>query len=187
MLTLQQMKIKVLSLIEEYDPENELLTSDPDISQKLNDVINQIMYELARIKKIPRYVELPVVTGQLLTFADLKAAVGSEIYQVNKIQGVSFEPKANNSIFKILAGGTAEIDVFIYPQRVSEDTPPDHELELSDDALEIMPYGVAADLLKSDVSTEYGSVYGTRYESMLERLDPRSSISNIYVDGGVMI
>lgn len=186
-MTLEEMKIKVLSLIEEYDPENELLTSDPDIAQKLNSVINQIMYELARIKKIPRYVELPVVAGQLLTFADLKESLSSEIYQVNKIRGVLYDPKANGSIFKMLSGGTAEIDVFIYPQRVNEKTPPDHKLELSDDALEVMPYGVAADLLKSDVSTEYGSVYGTRYESMLQRLDPRNQISNIYVDGGVMI
>lgn len=186
-MTLGEIKIKVLSLIEEYDPESDLLTSDPDIAQKLNSVINQIMYELARIKKIARYTELPVIAGDLITFEDLREAVGAEIYQVGKIKGVHYEAKASNSIFKILSTGTAEIDVYIYPQRVNDDTPAEHKLELSDDALEIMPYGVAADLLKSDVSTEYGSVYGTRYESMLERLDPRNSISNIYVDGGVMI
>lgn len=186
-MTLQEMKIKVLSLIEEYNAESELLTSDPDIAQKLNSVINQIMYELARIKKIARYIEIPVVAGELITFDKLKEIVGADVYQINRIKGVHYEAKANGTVFKILSGGTAEIDVFIYPQRVSDDTPPDHQLELSDDALEIMPYGVAADLLKSDVSTEYGSVYGTRYESMLDRLDPRSTISNIYADGGVMI
>lgn len=186
-MTLEELKIKVLSLIEEYDSENDMLTSDPDIAQKLNSVINQILFELARMKRIPRYVEIPVQTGDLITFDMIKEAVHANVYQVNKIKGINFEPKANNTIFKVLTCGTAEIDVFIYPQRVDEQTPPDHKLELSDDALEIAPYGIAADLLKSDVSTEYGSVYGTRYESMLERLDPRSYISNIYIDGGVMI
>ena len=186
-MTLGEMKIKVLSLIEEYDADNEFLTSDPDIAQKLNSVINQIMYELARMKRIARYVEIPVQIGDLITFEKLKEAVAADVYQVNKIKGISVDSKANGTIFKALSSGTAEIDLFIYPKRVNEETPADHVLELSDDALEIMPYGVAADLLKSDVSTEYGSVYGTRYESMLERLDPRSFISNIYVDGGVAI
>jgi hypothetical protein len=48
-----------------------------------------------------------------------------------------------------------------------------------------MPYGIAADLLKSDVSSEYGSVYATRYEQMLQRLDPRNSMTSVYIEGGV--
>jgi hypothetical protein len=50
-----------------------------------------------------------------------------------------------------------------------------------------MPYGIAADLLKSDVSTEYGSIYATRYESMLQRLDPRYQMNSIYIEGGVTV
>ena len=52
-MTLTEMKKKVLRLIEEINPNSELLTDDPDIANKINDVINQIQNELARIKKIP--------------------------------------------------------------------------------------------------------------------------------------
>ena len=53
--------------------------------------------------------------------------------------------------------------------------------------LEIMPYGVAADLLKSDVSAEYGNIYATRYESMLQRLDPRYAMGFVTIEGGVAL
>ena len=50
-----------------------------------------------------------------------------------------------------------------------------------------MPYGVAADLLKSDVSTQYGAVYANRYEAMLQRLDPRNHMTSVYIEGGVSV
>jgi hypothetical protein len=58
---------------------------------------------------------------------------------------------------------------------------------LSQDALEILPYGVASDLLKSDVSTNYGAIYSQRYEIMLQRLDPRYSMASFTIEGGVNI
>ena len=54
MITLGEMKKKVLGLIEELNPKSTLLTDDPDIAAKHNDVINQVMFELARMKKIPK-------------------------------------------------------------------------------------------------------------------------------------
>lgn len=50
-MTLLEMKKKVLRLIEEINDKSALLTDDPDIANKINDVINQIQNELARIKK----------------------------------------------------------------------------------------------------------------------------------------
>ena len=50
-----------------------------------------------------------------------------------------------------------------------------------------MPYGIAADLLKSDISSEYGEIYAKRYESMKQMLDPRYQIASIYIDGGAII
>ena len=52
-MTLKEMKRKVLALIEELNPDSDLLTDDPDIATKINEVINQVMFELARMKKIP--------------------------------------------------------------------------------------------------------------------------------------
>lgn len=186
-MTLQEMEKKVLVLIEELNPKSEYLTDDPDIQAKKRDVINQVMFELARIKKIPKYVEMAVSKDDLVTFEDIEQECGYEIYQLGTIYGVNYSSRANGTVLKILEAGTAQIDCYVYPERITDKTKGNYEFELSPDVLEIMPYGVAGDLLKSDVSTEYGSVYSTRYEAMLQRLDPRYQLGSIRVEGGVNI
>ena len=79
-MTLLEMKKKVLALIEELNPDSEFLTDDPDIATKINDVTNQILFELARIKKISKYAEIEVTAGQQLTFEDIEAVVGYVVY-----------------------------------------------------------------------------------------------------------
>ena len=185
-MTLLEMDKKVLALIEELNPDNENLTDDPDIAAKKYEVMNQKMYELARIKKIPKYVEIEVNEGDILNFESVANASGYEVYQLCNIGGVDFNYKAQGTVIKILESGTAEIEFFAYPERITEKTKAKaYEFELSPDVLEIMPYGVAADLLKSDVSSEYGNVYARTYENMLQRLDPRYSMPVISFEGGV--
>lgn len=187
-MTLLEMKKKVLGLIEELNPGSEYLTDDPDIQAKINEVVNQIMYELARMKKIPKYVEIDVLEGDIVTFAEIEAASGYEVYQVLTFGGVKHATRASGTVFKIAEDGVAEVDFFVYPERITEKTKDKaYEFELSADVLEIMPYGIAADLLKSDVSAEYGSVYATRYETMLQRLDPRYQMTSITFEGGYRI
>ena len=187
-MTLKEMIAKVLVLIEEAKGGATHTTEDPDIAAKINDVINQIMFELARMKKIPQYVEIPVTAGQLVRFADIEKACGYEVYQVGLFAGVKNTPKASGTVWKIHEDGTAEVDFFVYPERITANTKPEaYEFALSPDCLEVMPYGVAADLLKSDISTENGSIYAARYESMLQRLDPRYQMGSIYIEGGIDI
>ena len=165
-----------------------MLTDDPDIATKFNDVTNQVMFEMARIKKFPKYVEMEVNEGDLIDFADIEKKCGYEVYQIALVSGVNFASKANGTVLKILESGVAEIDCYVYPERITEKTKDKaYEFELSPDVLEIMPYGVAADLLKSDVSSEYGSIYATRYETMIQRLDPRYAMTSVYIEGGVDI
>lgn len=187
-MTLLDMRKKVLGLIEELNPKSELLTDDPDIALKMNDVINQIMFELARMKKIPRYIEMEVSEGDLIDYAEIEKQCGSEVYQISLVNGVAYEFKAQGTIIKALESGTMGVDFFIYPERITEKTnAKGYEFELSNDALEILPYGVAGDLLKSDVSTQYGSIYSTRYENMKRELDPRYNMGSITIEGGVYI
>ena len=184
----QEMKKKYLGLIEELNPHSEHLTDDPDIEAKQIEVTNQVMFELARHKKIPKYLEMGVTEGDVITFEDLEKECGYEIYQIALVCGVDYTPKASGTVLKIRSNGTAEIDVYVYPERITEKTKDKaYEFELSNDVLEIMPYGIAADLLKSDVSTEYGSVYATRYQTMLQMLDPRYHRTSVYIEGGVDI
>ena len=184
-MTLKEMKMKVLSLIEELNADSTLLTDDPDIAAKINAVTNQILFELARIKKIPKCVELTVNEGDKIDFADIEKECGYKVYQINLVSGVDYIPKANGTVFKILESGTAEFDCFVYPERITDINQDNYEFEVSEDVLEIMPYGIAADLLKSDVSSEYGSVYATRYESLKQMLDPRYQMTSVYIEGGV--
>lgn len=184
-MNLKEMDKKVLALIEELNPDSEYLTDDPDIAAKKNYVTNQIMFELARIKKIPKYVEIDVSEGDLITFASIGKKAGREVYQVARICGVNVDPRADGTVYKALGDGTAEIDCYVYPERITEENEAAYEFDLSQDVLEVMPYGIAADLLKSDVSSEYGTVYATRYESMLQRLDVRYATSSIYIEGGI--
>lgn len=187
-MTLEEMKKKYLSLIEELNPNSEHLTDDPDIAAKQNEVVNQNMFKVARFKKIPKYVEMTVKKGDIIEFADIEKECGYEIYQVSLVCGVDHVSKAGGTVYKFLADGTAEIDVFVYPERITEKTKDKaYEFELSADALEILPYGIAADLLKSDVSAEYGRIYAEEFEKELARLDSRYQMGFITFEGGVGI
>jgi hypothetical protein len=186
-MTLNEMKKKVLGLIEELNPDSEVLTDDPDIEVKINDVINQIMFELARMKKIPKYFEMEVSKGDLISFADFERECGYEVFQIAVVSGVQHSPKANGTVYKVMENGTMEVECYVYPERITDKTKGGYEFELSSDVLEIMPYGIAADLLKSDVSAEYGNIYATRYESMKQLIDPRYQMPSITFKGGVKV
>lgn len=186
-MTLREEKLKVLSLIEELNPNNKLLTDDPDIGAKLNHVINQVMYKLARFKKIPRYVEMEVSKGDLIYFEDIERECGNEVYQIDIVRGVECELKAQGTVIKILETGTAEIDCFVYPEAITDTTNDSYEFELSSDVLEIMAYGVAGDLLKSDESANFGNLYTQEFEKELQRLDSRYAMPSITIEGGVDI
>ena len=184
-MKLSDIKKKTLSLIEEIDTEEKSLTKDPDIANKLNYVINQVQYELSRVKKIPAYVEKQVLVNDLITFKDIDAT--NDVYQISIVKGAEFEYKADNTIIKCLEDGTLEIEYYKYPLRIDDTTTDEYEFELSDDVLEILPYGVAADVLKSDVSNAYGNVYAERYEQMKQQLDIRYNTGSIEFEGGINI
>lgn len=184
-MILKEMKTKTLALIEELNPNSEYLTDDPDIATKHNEVINQIMFEMARIRKIPRYVQMEVTEGAIIQFSDIEREVGNEIYQIIQFEGVAYESRANGTVFKIKESGTAEIDCFVYPERITDKTKDNaYEFELPPDVLEVMPYGIAADLLKSDESANFGQVYATRYAEMKNEIDIRYMTATISVEGG---
>lgn len=178
-MTLLEMKKKVLSLIEELNPASQYLTDDDDIANKLNHVINQVQNELARIKKITAYTSFDVYDGEIYYLTEIDA----NMYQLDVIKGVDYE--IVGSRVKFLSNGIAEIYYFSYPTTITDTTEDTYVMELDPDVLEVMPYGVAADLLKSDVSAEYGAVYSTRYETMLRRIDPRKHTGNISIEGGL--
>ena len=186
-MTLKEMEMQVFALIEELDMDNKNLTADPDFAAKRRSVINQVMFEMIRIKKLTRYVETAVEAGDLVDFETIGSLCGNDVYQLEKVSGVKHELKAGGTVIKALETGTLEIDFFVYPERITDKTSDSYEFELSQDVLEIIPYGVAADLLKSDVSANYGKIYAERYEQMKNQLDPRYHLGYISCEGGVLL
>lgn len=61
------------------------------------------------------------------------------------------------------------------------------EFDLSEDALEIAPYGIAADILKNDMITNYGKYFNERYQTLKNELDTRITNSTAIIDGGLDI
>lgn len=186
-MTLKELKRKTLVLIEEYNKEAGGLTDDIDIEAKFNDIANQRMFEICRIKKLPKYIETDVEKGDKVTLEDLEKAVGYSVYQVALVSGVDYEAKASGTVFKMLDDGVAEFEVYVYPEAITDKTNSSYEFELPADVLEILPYGIAADILSTDSSSGYGKVYRDMYESMLSRLDPRYIMPSICIEGGVDI
>lgn len=190
-MTLAEMKYKVLRLIEETN-EGSTYTDDPDIQLKLNDVINQVMYELARMKKIPAR-EVVNVDDTYITTNGLEYDLFDieNFYQLDNARfendGKEEELDINMNFIKMPGEGTLTIYYYKYPTRITDDTDDDsYVFELSGDVLEILPYGAAADILKSDVSNSYGQIYQQRYETMLQRLDSRYNTGSVYIDANGM-
>ena len=181
-MTYLEMKRKVLSLMEEISEVKEGSTEDPDIETKLPYVTNQIMYELARIKKIPAYYEKEVKAGDVMLFEAFETETSNKIYQIEVVEGLDADVRGKRITFN--EDGLAKIYYYKYPERIDEKTIPTYEFELDDDVLEIMPYGIVADLLKSDVSSGYGQIYANRYRELLQGLDPRDTVHNAVVVGG---
>ena len=214
-MTLKEAKTKVLSLIEELNPDSEYLTDDPDIQLKINSVFNQIQVELCRLKKIPaKYVYNITEHGNTLAISNIP-----NIYQLKNITPENYEVKGDLEI--VFEDGVEEatiyyykypelIDVIIEPQLIEEEdsesdseeeqTPQyetmeeasarideDYVFELTEDVLEIMPYGVAADILKNDMISNYGKYYYERYNEMKQMIDSRIASGLIVAEGGLDI
>ena len=180
-MTLEEMKLKTYSVIEEYVEEADNLTEDEDLATKMNSCINMIMNEMSRLKKISAYTTLEVTKGDNLAFSD----IASDMYQLNIITGVDYHVIQDRVIFN--ETGTAQIYYYKYPEQITEETEDDYTFELDIDALEIMPYGIAGLLLASDVSNNYGQIYTNLYREKISQLDSRKTMNSVYISGGVDI
>lgn len=197
-MTLRDEKRKVLSLIEEISPESEYLTEDPDIQLKINSVFNQISNELSRVKKIPTKMVYNTTISKTLKLSDIPM-----LYQINNLSTSKYRIVGN---FEIIFDEDVEEEVTIYyykypklipieitpeegesEQAASERIDNSYVFELSEDVLEIMPYGVAADLLKNDMISNYGKYYDERYRTMIQMIDSRVSSGPIVAEGGLDI
>lgn len=186
-MTLGQVKKTALALIEEYAPDNDLLTDDEDIQTRINLLVNSAYQELSQIKKINathildrtekgnskyyREYDMPNDLYQLKNII-VKDNETNEVLSTNLDHYIE-----NNKIFiNDLMDGNYVINYFKYPEEINEETLDDFKLELDQDACNVLPYAVASDILKADISNDY-SIFEAKYQSMLSRLDNRKDLS----------
>lgn len=177
-MTLEEMKIKVYTLIEEYDEEEDEYTADEDLYNKFNTVANIIQNELARLKKISTYKKIEASEGDIIEFKD----IDDNFYQLQTVKGVNVDIIGNR--IKFNKDGELEIYYYKYPEQITNETEDDYEFELSTDVLEVAVIGIAGLLLASDVSQNYGQIYTNKYESMKQQLDSRYNLGQVFIDEG---
>lgn len=180
-MTLKEFKESVFSFIEEHDASVKNLTKDIDIADKINAVINSKMHEIMRYKKITGKEKIEVKEGQEIEITD----IDKNCYQIRKITGVDYEQEDKFITFN--EEGTAIIYYNKYPKTITRETADDYKFEVDIEALEIMKIGVAADLLKTDVSNKFGQIWDNEYQRLLQTLDSRKTTGTITIMGGVDI
>ena len=196
-MTAREMKIKVFSLIEEYYPDQTLLADDQDVQYKINGAINQIQMDLMKYKKIPaKYKKTIKKDNPTLLISSIP-----NFYQLNVIPNVEYEVIGDYEIkFNIEEDTDVEIYYYKLPElmdlefqasgsktaeQVSAEYDESFDLEIATELQEIMPYGVAADLLKQDMISNYGKYFYERYLEMKNMIDSRKTTSMVTITGGV--
>jgi hypothetical protein len=174
-MTLGDIKKRTLALIEALDTTLPLLTDDIDFQKKINYCIDQVQTELAQVKPIT------AKTSYTVTDSTLEQSLPSGFYQVDKLE-TRFYIYDNKIVFE--EAGTYDMYYSKFPTTITADTVDTTIMELTLDCLNAMPYGVASDMLKADVSTDY-SVYAKRYNDLLNQIRIGTTKSSVYVDDSV--
>jgi hypothetical protein len=187
------MKVNTFSLIEEYYPELKNLAEDTDVINKINGVVNNVSMELMPYKKISASETIKVTNRKTI---NLKEEIGEEFYQVKNIVGVKGYNMLDDVTMQLPEGFSGEITFYYYKypkmvktlfendeERQAEDEK--FEFDLDADLLHVMPYGIAADLLKMDMISGYGRYFYERYMELKNNINPRRTAGLVYAEGGV--
>lgn len=185
-MTLGELKKRTFALVEEIDESKTPLTDDPDLASKMNYTIDFIQHELVRIKRLYALETFDVVKDEQY---DLK----EELDNFYKAQNIIIKDANDNivdydsfgTIIVPKSDGIASVKYYRYPKAITKDTPDTYKMELDEDLLNIMPYGIAADIFKEDPSRNYGRVYAERYTQLKNEIDIATNSTQYYIEEGV--
>ena len=179
MATLGDVKKRVFALIEELNLDEKQYTDDPDYKAKINSIINEVNIELNSITKKAVKKEMEVIEGQEIRLDEEL----DRFFLLNKITGVMYE--RIDRFVKFLKDGTATIYYYQYPEQITDETEDNYKMDADTQTIECLIFGVASDILKSDVSSNYGTVYAQRFAELKSELDNRLGQGTFYIDGGI--
>lgn len=202
-MKLREMKVNTFSLIEEYYPELNGMAEDTDVLNKINGVINNVSMDLMKYKKIPasKSVSIKLEDSKIINLVEL---IGEEYFQINNIDGVSKYDMLDDITLKLPEEFVGDITIYYYKypkmvktifeaedeeeiQKLKEQEDNEFIFDLATDVLHVMPYGVAADLLKMDMISGYGKYFYERYLELKNNINPKRTSGLIYSEGGADI
>lgn len=178
-MNLGELKQRTYKLIEEYTNTAPDYTSDPDYSTKFNTVANVILNELNT------YVKKAVIETMTVHAGD-EIQLDEELdrfFLLKRITGVKYSIIDRFVTFE--EDGEAKIYYYQYPVQIKEDSDNDTKIDLEPQAIECMIWGIASDILKMDVSNQYGAMFSQRYAELKGTLDNRINQGNIHIEGGI--
>lgn len=200
-MTLKEMKTKVFSLIEEYYPSESGLAEDEDVLNKINGVVNQIQMDLMPFRKISTSKQIEVAENDD-KIIDLSKSI-DDLYQIQKLyfsESTDYDFITDTTI-KLPDDYVGEFTVYYYKypelckvlfkgtdeeqeeSKAKQDN--SYTFELDDTLLEVMPYGIAADLLKMDMISNYGKYFADEYARRKSQIDSRRTSGQIRGVGGI--
>lgn len=182
-MTLGQIKDTVMMLMDQYTPDSPP-TDDEETLAKLNTMIELAQVQLCQIKKREQRCMLLESQGQVDPETGMTTwPLPEDFYQLCRVT------KDGEEVWAEIYGGqiTAKpgqralvMRYYAYPPTIDADTEDQTQLALDRDILQVLPYAVAADLLKADPSADYAA-FEQKYMGLLANLDPRQSRGRLLV------
>ena len=181
-MNLGELKQRVYKLIEEYtSTDTTNYTLDPDYSTKFNTVANVILNELNYFVKKAVVETMTVKEGDEIQLDEEL----DRFFLLKRITGVKYSIIDRFVTFK--EDGEAKIYYYQYPVQIKEDSDNETKIDLEPQAIECMIWGIASDILKMDVSNQYGAMFSSRYAELKGELDNRINQGNIHIEGGINV
>lgn len=177
-MNLGNLKEYAVQLIDEYS-NKEIITSDEDIKLKLNNLFNIGQIELSQIREIIKVYNYELKEESKTGYfsiempSDCKEIKKMRYFSDNGIKLEHYIQKNKNKLaIKVKSNclGNYEIEYASIPELIDSTTPDDYEFEIDLDSQMLLPYYVAADVLKSDVAADYTS-FEAKYSNKLEILN----------------
>lgn len=197
-MNLKENKAITLSLIEEFNPENEYLTDGEDIKIRLNRIYNACMMNIARSKRIEKSY----------TFDDFLSSENDYYEEFDLpndcyiIKDIIIQNTENNSIrgneadyyriekkiyINTKINGIPILRYYAYPKEIKENEDEEkYKFNLDLDVQYLLPYAVASDVLKIDRSADY-TAFENKYRTELQSLVTIKESPRTFINGGYNI
>ncbi len=193
-MTLGENKKVTLALIEEYSPNNNMLTDDEDIATRLNLVYSTSYQELSQSKRILKTAVIKSIEDGANEEGYTEYDMPEDLYKFSAMIALTDKNETVKPDYKIVGKkiyiktdsmANYVLEYYAYPTIIKEDTPDTFELEIDQDVQLVLPYAVANDILKTDPSADYTAFY-QEYQRKLQTLDTSKTAPTVVIEEGVL-